>query len=75
MTDTTSTTEQEALDKEVSEALKLAERALALANDEGMDDASKMNGKKSELDIALEKARKAAVTATAQAVEMEQFNK
>jgi hypothetical protein len=75
MTDTTSMTEQEALDKEVSEALKLAERALALANEEGMDDAPKKNGKKSELDIALEKARKAAVTATAQAVEMEKSNK
>ena len=74
MTDSTSMTEQEALDKEVSDALKLAEKALSLAN-EGMDDAPKKNGKKSELDIALEKARKAAVTATAQAVEMEQSNK
>jgi hypothetical protein len=46
-----------------------------LANEEGMDDAPKKNGKKSELDIALEKARKAAVTATAQAVEMEKSNK
>lgn len=41
------------MDKEVSDALKLAEKALSLAN-EGMGDAPKKNGKKSELDIALE---------------------
>lgn len=63
--------EKEALDREVSDALKLAEKAMAMA-EEGIDSKKK---KKSELDVALQKAREAAVTATKQAVEIEQTNK
>lgn len=67
------TTEQAALDQEVSEALALAEKAMALA-DETLD-SKKKNGGKSDLDIALQKAREAAVTATKQAVEVEETSK
>jgi len=65
--------EKAALDKEVSDALALAEKAMAMA-DEPIGK-KKRRGRKSELDEALQKAREAAVTATSQAVEMEKSTK
>ena len=58
--------EMEALDKEVSEALKLADQALMMA-DEGRG----KKGGKSDLDEALRRAREAALLATQEAVEIE----
>ena len=68
--ETVKTVEMEALDREVADALALAEKAMKMA-DEDIISRKKKNGK-SELDVALRKAREAAVIATQQAVEIEQ---